>query len=313
MVKAPEPSLIPETTVQPTAYVEAVATPEPTAVPSPVPTIDITPNPAYKTLQVGDKGDLVRAMQEKLIEYGYLEGEADGAYGNQTRRAVQAFQYQHGLSVDGIAGRNTLTVLYESKEIRMAPGTELTPSPTATSQLSIAITPEATVTPAPVSTFSPVTTVTAETPAPTLRPTATPRPELEEMAGYTLALPDGTTVADIALYCVGDTVYLPLMELLRAMGINVISSSTVERDEFAFAMGDELIRIAYSENQEGAPVQMEAFRNTEPQILPSRDIRRVGEVIYLPANCVESLLGVTTQVDGSALQVLVTVPALPVE
>ena len=61
-----------------------------------MPTIDITPNPEYGTLQVGDRGDEVRRLQEELARYGYYEGDIDGVYGNQTRRAVEQFQYQHG-------------------------------------------------------------------------------------------------------------------------------------------------------------------------------------------------------------------------
>lgn len=312
---APEPSLVPLETPAPTVSIQATATPTPTPRPTPVPTIDITPNPAYKTLQVGDRGDQVRAMQEKLIAYGYLTGEADGAYGNQTRRAVEAFQYQHGLSVDGIAGRRTLTVLYESDEIRMAPEAEPTPAPTATSQLSVAQTPTGAVDTAQPIGFSPVTTTrptpTAEpasTPAPTARPTATPAPELEAMQNYAYVLSDGQTKLDVLPYRAGDTVYVPLVEVLRAMEINVIASSDVQQDEFAFAIGDELIRISYSENQQGEPVQLQAYRNLEPQILPSRDIRRVDDVLYLPASCVQSLTGITAQLDEDVLLVRLGAP-----
>lgn len=312
---APEPSLVPLETPAPTVSVQATATPTPTPKPTPVPTINITPNPAYKTLQVGDRGDQVRAMQEKLIAYGYLKGEADGAYGNQTRRAVEAFQYQHGLSVDGIAGRNTLTVLYESDEIRMAPEAEPTPTPTATSQLSVAQTPEATVDTAQAVGFVPVTTTRptptarpTSTPTPTARPTATPVPELEAMKGYAYVLSDGQTELEILPYRVGEMVYVPLVEVLRAMETNVITSSNVEQDEFAFAIGEALIRISYSENQQGEPVGLLAYRNLEPQILPSRDIRRVDDVLYLPASCVQSLTGIAAQVDEAAAKVRLSTP-----
>lgn len=312
---APEPNLVPLETPVPSVSVQTTATPTPTPKPTPVPTINITPNPAYKTLQVGDRGDQVREMQEKLIAYGYLAGEADGAYGNQTRRAVEAFQYQHGLSVDGIAGRNTLTVLYESDEIRMAPQAEPTPTPTVTSQLSVAQTPETTVDTAQAIGFVPVTTTRptptsrpTPTPTPTARPTATPVPELEAMTGYAYVLADGQTELEILPYRVGDMVYVPLVEVLRAMEMNVITSSNVEQDEFAFAIGEELIRISYSENQQGEPVQPQAYRNLEPQILPSRDIRRADDVLYLPASCVQSLTGITAQVDEAAAKVRLGAP-----
>ena len=119
---APDPGAIPaydEPT--PTPYVQAAPTATPTATatprPTPVPTIDITPNPEYSTLQVGDKGDEVRRLQEELARYGYYEGEIDGVYGNQTRRAVEQFQYQHGLSADGMAGR-----VHADRAVRERPG-----------------------------------------------------------------------------------------------------------------------------------------------------------------------------------------------
>ena len=58
-----------------------------------------------QTLQPGSRGDDVVALQEAL---GI---PADGAYGPQTKRAVQRFQRIHGLVVDGIAGPATLSAL----------------------------------------------------------------------------------------------------------------------------------------------------------------------------------------------------------
>ena len=55
---APEPSIIPETPDYSSAYTQSV--PVPTAAPTPVPTIDITPNPSYSTLKIGDRGGEVR-------------------------------------------------------------------------------------------------------------------------------------------------------------------------------------------------------------------------------------------------------------
>ena len=42
-----------------------------------MPTPAITPNAAYKTLSVGDKGERVLELQQRLIELGYYAGEAD--------------------------------------------------------------------------------------------------------------------------------------------------------------------------------------------------------------------------------------------
>lgn len=342
---APDPGSVPaydEPT--PTPYVQAAPTPTstPTATPkpTPVPTIDITPNPEYGTLQVGDKGDEVRRLQEELARYGYYEGDIDGVYGNQTRRAVEQFQYQHGLSADGMAGRITLTVLYESGQVRLSPSAA-TPAPSATSSLSVALTeapatPAAAETPAPAATEPPAATVSATpaatptatptattaTPTVTATPSATPAPAFEAMEGYGIRL-DGSqealTIAqedeEAALlpYRMGEEVYLPLIEILHAAQVNVISSQSVEADEYAFAVNDDIIRIAFTHDQAGAPVSLEVYRNNEPQIVPVRDIRGVGEVIYLPASTIESLTGIAVQVDEAAQTVTVTWPAAPEE
>ena len=40
-------------------------------------------------LEVGSRGDDVAAVQRKLIQWGYLNGVADGRYGEKTRAAVE--------------------------------------------------------------------------------------------------------------------------------------------------------------------------------------------------------------------------------
>lgn len=298
---APQPTPKPEDLITPTPYVEI--TPAPTAQPTPVPTVDMTPNPAYKTLQVGDRGDLVREMQEKLIEYGYLDGEADGAFGNQTRRAVERFQYQHGLSADGIAGKRTLTVLYECEEIRLAPDVTATPEPTATSKLTVALTPS------PTPTFAPVETIAAAAPTVALTPVPTAEAEPVRMDGYAIVIGQTGETLAYAPYQKNGAVYVPVIEIVRAAGLNVIESSSVEADEYAFALKDALIRIAYTEDQAGEPVNLEAYRNTEPLVLPGRDVLREEEAIYIPVSCVESLGGITVTVDENAKTVTVTIEA----
>jgi len=66
---------------------------------------------AYTTLEKGDRGTEVTALQQALSALGYSVG-ADGSFGAQTRNAVKAFQADHGLKVDGKAGDQTLTLLY---------------------------------------------------------------------------------------------------------------------------------------------------------------------------------------------------------
>lgn len=168
---APDSSLVPETPAPvPTAITStATATPALTPTPTPVPTPDITPNDIYKTIRVGDKGDGVKLLQRRLAELGYYTGDVDGVFGNQTRRSVERFQYYQGLSVDGIAGKRTQTVLYESKEVVFAP-VDVTPTPTAkptTGPTTAFTAPPVTATPVP--TFVPAPTATA-TATPTVQP-----------------------------------------------------------------------------------------------------------------------------------------------
>ena len=111
----------------------------------------------------------------------------------------------------------------------------------------------------------------------------------------------------------GEEVYLPLIEILHAAQVNVISSQSVEADEYAFAMNDDIIRIAFTHDQAGAPVSLEVYKNNEPQIVPVRDIRGVSDVLYLPTSTIESLTGIAAQTDEAAQTVTVTLPAAPEE
>ena len=45
------------------------------------------------------------------IRWGYYNGSVDGIYGSQTVAAVKKFQQKNGLTVDGIAGQNTLAAM----------------------------------------------------------------------------------------------------------------------------------------------------------------------------------------------------------
>lgn len=64
-------------------------------------------------LNIGDSGQEVKLLQEKLIRLGYSCGElgADGDFGNNTYWAVRRFQEDAKIGVDGIAGHGTLTAI----------------------------------------------------------------------------------------------------------------------------------------------------------------------------------------------------------
>ena len=55
----------------------------------------------------GSRGSEVTQIQTKLKRWGYYTGSIDGIYGTQTQKAVRYFQSKNGLTVDGIAGKNT--------------------------------------------------------------------------------------------------------------------------------------------------------------------------------------------------------------
>lgn len=59
----------------------------------------------------GSSGEEVKQIQTKLKNWGYYSGNIDGIYGSKTFEAVKSFQKKNGLTVDGIAGANTLKAL----------------------------------------------------------------------------------------------------------------------------------------------------------------------------------------------------------
>ena len=61
-----------------------------------------------KKLEPGDEGAAVVALRNRLMAMGYLGRSASGRYDAALERAVQAFQSDHGLAVDGVAGAGTL-------------------------------------------------------------------------------------------------------------------------------------------------------------------------------------------------------------
>ncbi len=65
----------------------------------------------YALSKYGSSGEEVKQIQSKLKDWGYYKGNVDGIYGSQTYEAVKSFQSRNGLSADGIAGTQTLSVL----------------------------------------------------------------------------------------------------------------------------------------------------------------------------------------------------------
>lgn len=75
----------------------------------------------YTTLQNGSRGAEVKKLQESLVAAGY-NVTADGQYGPKTAAAVRQYQQDNGLSVDGMAGEQTLGKLYQPKATQPATG-----------------------------------------------------------------------------------------------------------------------------------------------------------------------------------------------
>jgi len=77
----------------------------------PAPRVSTKPKTTKKTSQCA-KG-LIRVkvdpkeIQTALKNAGYYDGNVDGKIGNQSQEAIREFQTDHGLTVDGIVGKNT--------------------------------------------------------------------------------------------------------------------------------------------------------------------------------------------------------------
>jgi peptidoglycan hydrolase-like protein with peptidoglycan-binding domain len=98
--ESPATTDAPTTTAPPTT-----TTAPPTTTTVPPTTTTAPPDPAADgTLELGESGPAVLALQQRLVDLGYWIGSADGNYGQLTRQAVMAFQKAEGLGRDGVAG-----------------------------------------------------------------------------------------------------------------------------------------------------------------------------------------------------------------
>lgn len=71
-------------------------------------------------LMKGASGGKVTALQERLLAAGFLSGAVDGRYGDATQKAVSSAQAAlrekgYNLAVDGVAGQQTLTLLFDDR------------------------------------------------------------------------------------------------------------------------------------------------------------------------------------------------------
>ena len=66
---------------------------------------------ASSTLREGDENSAVLELQTMLKELNYYYGDLTGKFGSLTKRAVRQFQDDNDLTVDGIAGSKTISLL----------------------------------------------------------------------------------------------------------------------------------------------------------------------------------------------------------
>ncbi|QYK43534.1 MAG: L,D-transpeptidase family protein [Paracoccaceae bacterium] len=74
-----------------------------------------------KSLEPGATGEALIALRDRLAAMGYLPGNAAAAsYDDTIRKAVSAFQADHGIEVNGVAGATTLAEINVGPERRLA-------------------------------------------------------------------------------------------------------------------------------------------------------------------------------------------------
>ncbi len=66
--------------------------------------------PGSKIIE-GETGERAVALRDRLIAMGYLDPTSTARYGRDVTEAVRAFQADHGLAVDGVAGPETIEAL----------------------------------------------------------------------------------------------------------------------------------------------------------------------------------------------------------
>ncbi|WP_163850146.1 L,D-transpeptidase family protein [Pseudooceanicola aestuarii] len=72
-----------------------------------------------KALEPGDRGRAVVALRDRLHTMGYMGRSASAEYDGALQKAVQAFQIDHGLADDGVAGGATMREINTPLEQRL--------------------------------------------------------------------------------------------------------------------------------------------------------------------------------------------------
>lgn len=126
--------------------VDETPTPEPTAEPTPEPTTEPTPTPkptpvpelpSILPLTLGSRDTAeekaVSAVQQRLIDLGYLNDTVDGAFGANSAAAVKRFQTAMGMNATGIVDGETYYAIFSHIAAQPTPTVVPTPTPYAPS------------------------------------------------------------------------------------------------------------------------------------------------------------------------------------
>ena len=93
----------------------------PTTIAAPTTTAPAGGGPTEPT-RPGDSGPQVDALQLRLYGLGYFLPAFSGTYDGSTAHAVMAFQKQHGLGRDGVAGPATVAALAAATKVEPTQG-----------------------------------------------------------------------------------------------------------------------------------------------------------------------------------------------
>jgi N-acetylmuramoyl-L-alanine amidase len=117
---APDPATtVAPSTTSPPSTTSTTVPPTTTTTTTPPP----TSTPTEPTAP-GDEGPQVLALQQRLYDLGYFLDGVTGTYDASTAHAVMAFQKQHGLGRDGVAGAETVVALAWASKVEPTRGTD---------------------------------------------------------------------------------------------------------------------------------------------------------------------------------------------
>ncbi|MBB4654974.1 peptidoglycan hydrolase-like protein with peptidoglycan-binding domain/predicted chitinase [Xanthomonas sp. F14] len=90
-------------------------------------------------LEEGERGEQVKQLQGQLAQLGAVGRDGkplkpDGDFGGNTKHAVEQFQREHGLQIDGVAGQQTQAALAKVLTQATPKQAEHTPAPAAPAQ-----------------------------------------------------------------------------------------------------------------------------------------------------------------------------------